>query len=141
MFSNEHSLSKVLNDMFVGEKHHWESLWAEIKTLFDRYKLISNAWLYGSVARSEDGPRSDIDVALIYDGQDSDIVDRIYEDIIAVEDRYQVNFSIVALSREDFLRGKVDQVWLDNVEKEGRVIKGRLPAQEIKRLQKKASVR
>jgi predicted nucleotidyltransferase len=66
---------------------------------------IEAAWLYGSVARGDDAPGSDVDIAVLAaDGAGTTAAGVVREALRASEDRLGVRYSVVAVERGEALR-------------------------------------
>jgi len=87
---------------------------------------LSGVVLYGSVARGEAGPRSDVDVLVVVDDMRS--VSAVREAAVAVLDRFDANVVPLVLTR-----GEVDRrlrafdPLLLTIAQEGRRLRGRVP--------------
>lgn len=99
---------------------------------------IVAVWIYGSVARGEDAPMSDLDVALVLPGQDVESATATYRQHLApVLDREQVTLSAVGLSSADVRRlADSDHPWWRNLVAEAQPVMGPPPAILAERLQR-----
>jgi hypothetical protein len=59
-----HPLSPGLKELFGHEQSRWDELLQVLRDTFQTNKDIHAAWYYGSVARGEDEPHSDLDIAV-----------------------------------------------------------------------------
>lgn len=133
-----HPLASSLATLFQNEQRRWDGLLAAIREVLDRKgTAVSSAWLYGSVARGEDSPSSDLDIALVVRSQA--VVDRIREDLMPLEDAQQVRISLTALTPKEFAALPHHDPWWTNVVRDGRVLKGSAPEQARRRLAKAAA--
>lgn len=104
---------------------------SSIRDVLDRHGAVSAAWLYGSVARGEDAPESDVDIALVVRSQA--VADQVREALMPLEDAQQIRISLTALTARDLAALPDDDPWWVNVVREGRVLKGAAPDQARRR--------
>jgi predicted nucleotidyltransferase len=122
-----HPLVPALRALFAAEHARWERLLTRLRDLVGDEASVDAAWLYGSVARGEDDPASDVDLALVAQGAPGDVADAVRERLRPLEDELRVTFSVVALSRADVLaRGEKDPWWTELV-RDAKVLKGAAP--------------
>ena len=124
--ASAHPLVQLLQPAFSEERARWDALQQALKTLLARQAGVLAAWLYGSVARGEDEPGSDVDVALLVEQRAA--ADRVRTELHELELRYGVHFSVVDLTRRDLQ--EAEPTWWANVCKDGRTLKG-APAAEL----------
>jgi predicted nucleotidyltransferase len=130
-----HPLASSLASLFQEEQRRWDGLLASIRAVLQRHATaVSAAWLYGSVARGEDSPASDLDMALVVRSQA--VADRIREDLMPLEDEQQVRISLTALTPKELAALAEDDPWWSDVVRDGRVLKGPAPDQARRRLAK-----
>jgi ATP-dependent Clp protease ATP-binding subunit ClpA len=60
-----HPMTPIIQQMFVAEKAHWDGLLQSLRDITRQFSDIEACWYYGSVARGEDLPASDLDIAII----------------------------------------------------------------------------
>ena len=81
--------------------------------------------MYGSVARGEDGPGSDVDIAVVLgDGRQQS--QALEEALMDVEDRFQEVISSVLLSTKELNQAR-GGAWLTASLGDARLLKGDLP--------------
>lgn len=93
-------------------------------------------WVYGSTARGEDAPGSDLDVALVVPRQEAELAAAAFREQLApVLDREQVTLSAIGLSGADVRRlaGR-DDPWWRNVVADAQPVLGPAPAMLAERL-------
>ncbi len=82
----------------------------------DAVKII----LYGSVARGDNTPESDVDIAVLtakkYDYEDSK---KLHDVIFPIEWKYETIISVVPIDSYHYFRCKYDIPFYMNIEKEG----------------------
>ncbi len=132
-----HPLASSLAALFHDEQGRWDALMSSIRDVLDRHRAVSAAWLYGSVARGEDAPESDLDIALVVRSQA--VADQVREALMPLEDAQQIRISLTALTAKDLAALPEDDPWWANVVREGRVLKGSAPDQARRRLARAAA--
>jgi predicted nucleotidyltransferase len=132
-----HSFAGALVALFQAEQQRWERLLSTIRErLGKRGATVRAAWLYGSVARAEDTPRSDLDIALLVSS--SHVADRVREDLITLEDEQQVRISLTALTPRELAALPDNDRWWSEVVRDARVLKGSPPEAAKRRVAKTA---
>lgn len=136
---SRHPLMGAITDLFQGEMQHWDSMLNSVREAL-KVQQVTAAWYYGSVARGEDTPASDFDLAIIV--ADNTAVESVTETVRlalqAIEDRHQVRCSVVGLSDIDVLRmcEGHDPFW-ENMTRDAKIIDGPRPEQYAARLQRR----
>ena len=115
----------VLADLFAAEADRWNCLFRDLRKLLDDYD-VQSAWLYGSVSRGQDGPGSDVDVAIVL-GKEIHRSEELRNALLSLEDRFQVVISPILLSAEDLAEAKGGG-WLATSLADARLLIGSLPA-------------
>ena len=127
-----HPLASSLASLFQDEQRRWDGLLSSIREVLERQgAAVSAAWLYGSVARGEDSPASDLDIALVVRSQA--LADRIRRELMPLEDAQQIRISLTALTAKEFAAMPKGDPWWANVVRDGRVLKGAAPEQARRR--------
>ena len=91
----DYPFAGVLRDLFAAEVERARALFQALRKVLDDYD-VESAWMYGSVARGEDGPGSDVDIAVVLgDGRQQS--QALEEALMDVEDRFQVVISAIVL--------------------------------------------
>ena len=130
-----HPFSGALVALFQEEQRRWDALLEWIReVLARRGPAVSAAWLYGSVARGEDSPASDLDIAILVRSQA--VADQVREDLMPLEDGQQLRISLTALTPKELAALPEDDPWWSDVVRDGRVLKGAAPDQARRRLAK-----
>lgn len=128
-----HPFANALVALFVEEQRRWETMLESIRDVLVKHGAgVSAAWLYGSVARGEDSPDSDIDIAIL--ARSHAVADRVREDLVPLEDAEKMRISLTALTSKELLALPEHDAWWVNVVREGRVLKGAAPDQARRRL-------
>ena len=130
-----HPFTVALTGLFQEEQQRWDALLTSIRdTLARQGTAVSAAWLYGSVARGEDSPDSDLDVVLLVRSQT--VADQVREELMPLEDRQQLRISLTALTPKELATLPDDDPWWSDVVRDGRTLKGPAPEQAKRRLAK-----
>lgn len=88
--------------------------------------------MYGSVARGEDEPHSDIDVAMVVSKSGPRVVDQVREALQPLGDRLLVHFSVVALTPAEVAKLAPSDHWAA-MSRDAKILKGASPQQEAAR--------
>ena len=128
-----HPFAGALVALFRVEQRRWDRLFKSIREILaERGPAVSAAWLYGSVARCEDSPASDLDIAPLVHSQS--VTDQVREKLMPLEDGEQLRISLTALTPKDLAALPEDDPWWSDVVRDGRVLKGAAPDQARRRL-------
>lgn len=125
-----HPFTTALQALFEQERRHWDDLQQALGDAFQAHPEVRSAWLYGSVARGEDAPHSDIDIAMVVAGPGTDIATKVREDLQIAEDRMLVHLSVVALTPPEIARLAPEDAWWAAMARDAKVIKGVSPMEE-----------
>lgn len=132
-----HPLTPALRTLFEEEHQRWDSLLESIRRVLHKHaSSVSAAWLYGSVARGDDTPRSDLDLALVVESRPD--ADQIRQHLMPVEDAQDIRISLTALTPQDLAALPEDDPWWQGVVRDARVLRGAAPEQVRRRLRKAA---
>lgn len=109
-----------------------------LRSAMEADKAVEAAWYYSSVARGEDGPGSDLDVAVAVRAGDVDgPLAPLREALEPAEDDLLVSFSLVGLSREDVRRLSAGDPWWDGFVRDAKVLVGVRPEALAARLRRR----
>lgn len=126
VLDESHPFAGAIAALFQEEHQRWERVLTAVReTLAKRGEAVRAAWLYGSVARGEDTPRSDLDIALLVSSQA--VADQVREDLMPLEDEQQVRISLMALTPKELAVLPDDDRWWSGVVRDARVLKGSVP--------------
>ena len=136
---SRHPLMGAIANLFQEEMQYWDNMLNDIREVL-KAQQITAAWYYGSVARAEDSPASDFDLAIIVpdDVAVENVTETVRLALQAIEDRHQVRCSVVGLSDADILRMSEghDPFW-ENMTRDAKVFDGPRPEQYAARLQRR----
>lgn len=126
-----HPLSAPLEALFQAEAGRYEAIIEAIQTAAREFgDDVLAAWLYGSVARGEDGPTSDVDIAVVIKADEvSRVADGIRERLMDAEDRLVFHLSIVPIDEDDVRRlDREGAPWWRDILRDGLALIGPRPA-------------
>ncbi|MDQ6674165.1 MAG: nucleotidyltransferase domain-containing protein [Chloroflexota bacterium] len=125
-----HPLHGAITHLFEAEEAHAQRVFQALEEAAQAIAPVLAIWIYGSVARGEDTPGSDFDVALVLPETNTEPAVAVYrERLRPVLDREQVYASVVGLSPADILRLlEEDAPWWRNVVAEAHPVQGLPPA-------------
>jgi DNA-binding transcriptional ArsR family regulator len=108
-----HPLYMPLGSLFHAESDRFETI---VDALGSAVRSVApaplGAWVYGSVARGEDGPDEDVEVAVVAPDEDVDTpVGRLRELLGPLQDVQRVYVSVVGLSPSDVRRLSAGDRW------------------------------
>jgi len=103
----DHPVARMLIDLFRGEDQRVKAIYGFVRQGAEQLEPPPLAvWMYGSVARRQDGMESDLDLLLVVDS--SQLTERLedaFREVLApLEDEQRLTISVVSLSRPDLLR-------------------------------------
>lgn len=133
-----HPMTRALKQLFAEEKAHWEAILQSLRATMGKFKNIEAAWYYGSVARGEDVPSSDLDIAVVVTGDVEATVDSLREALHALEAAHAITSSVVGVALDEVAGMARDNVWWREMERDARVIKGMPPDRLVQRQRKAA---
>lgn len=108
-----HPLYLPMGSLFQAEEDRFETVVHALATAAANLTPTPlSVWVYGSVARGEDSPDADLEVALVAGDDDVDTaVDRFREMVGPLQDVQRVWISVVGLSRGDVRRLAAGDRW------------------------------
>jgi DNA-binding transcriptional ArsR family regulator len=133
-----HPLYLPLGSLFHAERERFETVVEGVATAVGNLVPAPlGAWIYGSVARREDPPDADVEVALVSTDEDVDTpVDRLREMLSPIQEVQRVWFSVVGLSPGDVRRLASGDRWWKRATRPHLTVFGRGPddlAEELAR--------
>ncbi len=135
----EHPLAPILRALFDAEKSRWDEFLARLQGVLEDSPGVQAAWLYGSVARGEDRPGSDVDLALVVADREDDRVGLLRERLAEFGLEQQAAVSVVVLAPEDLQElARKDSAWWQQVRKGARTLRGEAPESLHERLRRLA---
>ena len=129
-FAAVHPLRNPILELFKAERTAWEDMVARLRERLKKRVDVKAAWLYGSVARGEDTPASDIDLALLVSS--TDVADQVREDLMPVEDELNIHVSVTALTSQELAALEEGDRWWSDIVRDARVLKGARPEAVMK---------
>ena len=134
----EQPLVSALAQLFEAERRHWQALQEHLGDVLATEEKIRSAWLYGSVARGTDEPRSDMDIALVLVEDSVDASRHVRDAMQVLGDRLGVHISPVVLTPSELARLPPGDPWWSEVLRDAKVLKGISPAKQAARCAKAA---
>lgn len=128
-----HPMAAALQALFAGERAHWEALQEGLRQGFAAERAVRSAWLYGSLARGEDEPRSDVDLALIVSAEEPTLVQQARDAAQALGDKLSLQLSVTVLTPGDVARLPPNDAWWTGLTRDSKVLKGLSPSGEAAR--------
>jgi predicted nucleotidyltransferase len=125
-----HPYRHAILELFKAESAAWEDVVMRLRDRLNQLPGVKAAWLYGSVARGDDTPASDIDLALLVSSPK--VGDKAREDLIPIEDELKVRISVTALTAQDLAALDEGDIWWSDVVRDARVLKGVRPEGAMK---------
>ncbi len=125
-----HPYRPAILELFKAESAGWENVVLRLRDQLNQQPGVKAAWLYGSVARGEDTPASDIDLALLVTSPK--VGDKAREDLMSIEDKLKVRVSVTALTTQDLAALDEGNIWWSDVVRDARVLKGVRPEGAMK---------
>lgn len=137
----KHPMASSLNTLFADEKAHWESILRSLRSSIGAIDSVEAAWYYGSVARAEDRPDSDLDIAIVVSGELDATVEVVREALRFVESSYAITCSVAGVNISEVTRMAEENAWWKEVARDAQVIKGVLPDRLVRQLAVSATKR
>lgn len=134
-----HPIVQPLLDLFSAEQAQARAVIDAIRTAAARLSPAPHGvWLYGSVARKQDEPTSDIDVAIVTMADDpTPQADALRESLAAVETQQAHRVSVIGLGQADVLRlaAEGSGLWRD-LERDAVILAGDAPTDVLEQLRR-----
>jgi predicted nucleotidyltransferase len=131
----DHPLRGALEALFASEKTREQAIFSSLRAAAERLEPKPLAlWVYGSVARGEDTPGSELEVALVAAGEEGEALAYDFHDLVkelATEQRLTI--SIIGLSAADLLRLSGGDGWWRGVSEHAIPLIG-APPEELPKL-------
>jgi predicted nucleotidyltransferase len=128
----DHPFSSVLTELFRVENQRFTAILESIRKSADGKPFFS-LFYYGSAARGEDGPDSDLDIGIIARKDDlTSIVEHLREDLRGASARFAFLPNVTGLDFDDIKRlDDASDPWWQNVKSEAIVLSGKRPEDAI----------
>jgi len=123
-----HPVMAAIQVLFAAEEATYAGFMDTLKAAVQGDKGILAAWVYGSVARGEDGPASDTDIAIVTgDAEVEPVADALRHTLSEQAGRLPATPSVVALGVSDILRLAEGDPWWDGLVRDAKPLKGSRP--------------
>lgn len=142
-FNYNHPLATSLAAVFEEEAVRYSNIRTAIaEAASSIHPKAVAVWIYGSVARGEDGPDSDLDLAVVSLAENLEsALKEIREALVAKAEKFGFNPSVVGLAPEDVARlSKTADPWWKSVEVDAFVVSGLRPDELATEIRKKGVV-
>lgn len=141
-FNNSHPLATSLEALFEQEALRYSNIRAIVAdAVFAVRPNVLAAWIYGSVARGEDRPDSDLDIAVVSSSEKLEsALQAIRETLVTYGEELGFNPSVVGLTPEDVARlSSLGDPWWKGVEADALAVFGSRPDELATKTRQKAS--
>lgn len=136
----KHPLASALHQLFTEERSNWDRLLDSLRRTLKRFGNVEAAWYYGSIARGDDHPASDFDIAVIVSkGSIDDAVDSVRDALQPVGDTAGVSFSVVGVASKDVQSMSDESGWWNSMAKDAVALKGLAPDRLVATIKRKPS--
>lgn len=131
VIQSRHPFAETLARLFAQERERWEALLAALRAAIRQCEPIKAAWYYGSVARGEDVPQSDLDVVVLAaDGDLDAALGAVRAAVRPVEESLLLSCSVVGVSESDLVRlSTANDAWWREIVRDAKVLVGERPEQ------------
>ncbi|WP_234838760.1 nucleotidyltransferase domain-containing protein [Sinorhizobium meliloti] len=131
-FNASHFLAPALGTVFGAEKERFMAILDTLRQTAVN-KTIHSLFIYGSAARGEDGPDSDLDVGLVAHANHlSEVVESVREELRQPAERLGFLPNVVGLDFEDVRRlSKDNDPWWEHVKQDAVVLFGKRPEDSV----------
>lgn len=133
-----HPLALSLKTLFADEQSQWENLMRDLRATVGKLKDVEAAWYYGSVARGEDLPNSNMDIAIVVTVDPEAATDALREALREIERTYAVTCSVIGVALADVREMAQGNAWWQEMARDAKVLKGMLPDRLVQRQRKAA---
>lgn len=129
-------LVPALEALYVAERDRYRSLLEAIRQAAGAVDPAPEAvWLYGSAARHEDRPGSDVDVAAVFAAEPVEpAVAALREALSDAAERMGITLSVVGLGHDDVRRLAGQDAWWEGLRKDALALVGDEPDRYARRL-------
>ena len=137
----DHPFANDLATLFEAEESRFQAIIATVGQIADADIEILALWFYGSAAREEDSPASDVDFTLaVRRGAAPQAQAQFRERIAFIESLYAFDASVIAIDEDDIVRlaGESDP-WWNTLVRDAIVLRGSRPEDMARRLSQAAN--
>jgi predicted nucleotidyltransferase len=137
----DHPFANDLATLFEAEESRFQAIIATVGQIADADIEILALWFYGSAAREEDSPASDVDFTLAVRRGAAPQAQALFRERIAfIESLYAFDASVIAIDEDDIVRlaGESDP-WWNTLVRDAIVLRGSRPEDMARRLSQAAN--
>lgn len=129
----QHPMADAVRALFEHQRSRWGGVQEGLRAAFASQQAVQPVWLYGSVARGEDKPHSDVDVVLVVTEDGVEASHRVRDAVQALGDALGLHFSVVVFTPEELGAVQQDDLWWTDLVRDAKVLKGFSPVKELVR--------
>lgn len=132
-----HALAGAISTLFTAERGRYEQIHIALQAAAKNWgEAVLAVWIFGSVARGEDDPRSDVDIAvLVKHHAIPGITDRIMQSVISLSETFSFRPSILTIDTDDLVRlAGTDDPWWQAVRRDALRVYGDAPEDAYRKL-------
>lgn len=130
-----HPMMAAVRELFIAEDGVYADVVYCLRTCVSAHQGVLAAWIYGSVARGEDAPSSDIDIAIVADDADVEAVTwNLRHTLVKELNQHPSAPSLVGLGKRDVIRLSAGDPWWSGLVKNAITLKGDRPEMLARKL-------
>jgi hypothetical protein len=132
----DHPIMPAVREVLAAEERIYTSVMDRLRACVSAHQGVLAAWVYGSAARGEDRPGSDIDIVIVVDDTEVEAVTRkVRRSLVKGPSRLPGAPSIVGLGTSDVIRLSAGHPSWKGLAKDAMTLKGDAPYVYARRLQ------
>ncbi len=127
-FNRRHRLAPVIEQLFDAERRFTSTIFERLTEALEAAQSVQSAMVFGSSARGEAGPGSDLDILVIVQGQEAreGVHSALVDLTPGLSTEFGVRLSPVVLTLEQFRQqSEADDPFIGEVRRDARHIMGR----------------
>jgi predicted nucleotidyltransferase len=127
-FNRRHHLAPVIEHLFDHERHYTSTIFARLGEAIEAADSVESAMIFGSSARGEAGPGSDLDVLVVVKGQKAreGVHSALVDLAPGLSTEFGVRLSPIVITLEQFRQqNKENDPFISEIQRDGRHLMGR----------------